>query len=103
MTEWYVSGSESEPEEAQEGAVELGGLKMPPSRFLELLQIIEKRKSLELDCLSEIRRKERRRKKRHKRSKVHSPGHAKSHEEVSETASEVRSTTSTTECRDTRR
>ena len=102
MEDWHVSGSESESDTAQEEAVELGGLKIPPTRLLELFETIENRKTLELDCLSDARRKVRRKGKRHKKSKIHSPGNARSIEEVSETASEVRSTTST-ECRDARR
>ena len=104
MAEWHVSESESEPDAAPADAVELGGLKIPPSRLLEMFQTLEKRKTLRLDCLSDVRRKEREKRKKHDKNKVPSPGNAKSHEDVSETtASEIHSTTSTTECRDTRR
>ena len=44
MSDWHVSASESEGEdggERQEDAslVELGGLKIPPSRVVDLLQV----------------------------------------------------------------
>ena len=74
---------------------------------------MEKHSAVELECLSEVRRKRHghRKKKHHRRSQAagESPTHGsgvKSTEEVSETTSDVRSTTSTnitTECRDTRR
>ena len=104
MAEWHVSESDSEPDVAPDDSVELGGLKIPPSRLLEMFQTLEKRKTLQLDCLSDGRRKERRKRRKHSKNKVHSPGNTKSHEDVSETtASEIHSTTSTTECRDARR
>lgn len=104
MAEWHVSESESEPDVAPADAVELGGLKIPPSRLLEMFQTLEKRKTLRLDCLRDVRRKKREERKQHKKDTVHSPGNAKSHEDASETtASEIHSTTSTNECRDARR
>ena len=105
MAEWHVSESESEPDAAPADVVELGGLKIPPSRLVEMFQTLEKRRTLRLECLRDVRRKEREeRKKKHKKDRVHSPGNAKSHEDASETtASEIHSTTSTTECRDARR
>lgn len=45
MSDWYVSASESEGDEEGErrkdetGVVELGGLKIPASRMVELLQV----------------------------------------------------------------
>ena len=44
MSEWYVSPSESEGEEGErgkdgEGVLELGGLTIPASRVVELLQV----------------------------------------------------------------
>lgn len=103
MAEWNISGSESEGDGAEESTLGFRGFEIPPSRIVELLQSVERRKTLKLDCLNDARRKERRRVKRRKRNKVHSPGTVKNLEEVSETASEVRSTTSTTDCRDARR
>ena len=96
MAEWHVSGSESEGEREGEEGIEVGGLRIPPSRVAELLQVIEKRKALELECLSDNSAREKRSKhKRRKRRMLPSPGTSKSLEEVSETASELRSTTST--------
>ena len=103
MAEWKVSGSESEGDGAKESTLDFGGFQIPPPRIVELLQSVERHKTLKLDCLNDTRRKERRRAKRRRRNKVHSPGTVRSLEEVSETASEVRSTTSTTDCRDARR
>lgn len=100
MAEWHVSGSESEGEGMDSSGIELGRLRIPPSRVAEMLQTIEKRKTLELECLagsSRLSRERRRRHKKHKR-RTDSSGtevNSKSQEEVSETASELRSTTST--------
>ena len=100
MAEWHVSGSESDPDGRKEDAIDFGGLEIPPSKVLELFHSLERRKALDLDCLSDVRRKERRKRKKHKRSSLKG---MKSVDDVSETtASEIRSTTST-ECRDVRR
>lgn len=101
MSDWHVSGSESDGEVVDDGAVELGNLRIPPHRVAELLRTIETRKTLDLECLagaaagaSQSRRERRRRHKRRKRNSEASPG-SKQQEEVSETASELRSTAST--------
>lgn len=106
MEDWHVSESDSDQdggdESGSDGAVEIAGLKIRSEKMLELFKAIEA-KSLRLECLSDVRRKERarwRRPRRGSRDKVPSP--AKAAEDVSETVSEIRSTTST-ECRDPRR
>ena len=100
MADWHVSGSESEGEEVGTSCVEVGALRIPPSRLSELLQTIEKRKTLDLECLAGVspsRRDRRRRHNKHRRKNDSSgpAATAKTLEEVSETASELRSTTST--------
>ena len=97
MAEWHVSGSESEGEPAEKEGMKVGGLHIPPSRVAELLQTIEKRNVLELECLSNVSRRRERsgRHKRRKKGQISSPGTSRNPEEVSETASELRSTTST--------
>ena len=47
MSEWHVSASESEGEEGNErkaevGVLELGGLKIPAARMVDLLQVAER-------------------------------------------------------------
>ena len=96
MAEWHVSGSESESEPTSEEGIEVGGLRIPPYRVAELLQTIEKRKVLKLECLAGASlTRERRRHKKHRKKNVPSPTNSRALEEVSETASELRSTTST--------
>ena len=48
MSEWHVSASESEGEERSErkpenGVLELGGLKIPADRMVDLLQVAKRR------------------------------------------------------------
>ena len=102
MAQWHVSPSDSESDQASENSVQFGGLVIPHSRVLELLQSTEKRKTLQLECLSDVKRKDRARKRKHRRSKAkpHSPSGL---EEVSETASEIRSTISTTDYKEGRK
>lgn len=100
MAEWHVSATESEGEEVGDVGVEVGKLRIPALRVAELLQTIEKRKTLDLDCLagnSQAVRERRRKHKKYKKRKDTSAAatNSKSQEEVSETASELRSTTST--------
>lgn len=101
MAEWHVSATESEGEEVGDVGVEVGKLRIPALRVAELLQTIEKRKTLDLDCLAgnsqAVRERRRRKHKKYKKRKDTSAAatNSKSQEEVSETASELRSTTST--------
>ena len=108
MAEWHVSESESEGEGVCDGSVELGSLRIPPHRLAELLQTIETRKTLDLECLAGggvgpgsaeegRRRRERRRKHKRRKKKSEEEGgrDSRAQEEVSETASELRSTAST--------
>ena len=49
MSEWHVSASESEGEDGSErkaetGVLELGGLKIPPARMVDLLQVASSNK-----------------------------------------------------------
>ena len=112
MADWQVSDTDSDEEdETPSGTSNLFGVKLDQGKVLELLQAVEKRRTLELDCLCQVNRKEHRRRPRKdekgkKRRRAASPGDRRSGEEVSETASELRSTHTTstaTECRDTRR
>ena len=101
MAEWHVSGSDSEGGEGVDGIrIEVGKLRIPSSRVVDLLQTIDKRKALDLECLAgtsppalERRRKHKKRSRRNESSAT--AGNSKSQEDVSETASELRSTTST--------
>lgn len=98
MAEWHVSGSESEGEQVDDASIEVGKLRIPASRVAELLQTIEKRKALDLECLtggSQQTRERKRKPKKHRKRNDSSATNTKSQEEVSETASELRSNTST--------
>lgn len=98
MAEWHVSGSESEGEQVDDASIEVGKLRIPASRVVELLQTIEKRKTLDLECLtggSQPTRERKRKPKKHRKRNDSSAANTKSQEEVSETASELRSNTST--------
>ena len=103
MAEWHVSGSDSEGGEGVDGIrIEVGKLRIPSSRVVDLLQTIDKRKALDLECLAgtsppaqERRRKHKKRSSRRRNESSATAGNSKSQEDVSETASELRSTTST--------
>lgn len=100
MEDWHVSGSDSDTGAADGGAVDIGGIKMDPDKLRDMLQMVDKRKTLELDAVTGIRRKEhKKRRNKRDRQKIHSPGK----EEMSETASEIPSTASNVEMRDTPR
>ena len=102
MAEWHVSGSDSEGGEGVDDIrIEVGKLSIPASRVADLLQTLDKRKTLDLECLAgnspparERRRKHKKRSRKRNDSSTAS-GNSKSQEDVSETASELRSTTST--------
>ena len=97
MDDWHVSGSESDTGTADEGAMDIGGIKINPEKLRDMLQMVEKRKTLGLDAIASIRRKEHKKRRNKKdRQKIQSPGK----EEVSETASEIPSTASNVEARD---
>ena len=109
MEEWHVSGSDSDGEgkDSEEGLLEIAGLRIQSVKMLEIFRAIEAQ-SLELDCLSNAKRKGRTRRKRLRQTskdKPSSPANAKpvAADEVSETMSEIRSTTSTELCRDPKR
>lgn len=86
MDDWHVSGSESDSCVMDDDALHIGGIKMRPEKLRDMLQMVEKRKTLELDAITDIRRKERKKRRNRKNGqKIHSPGK----EEVSETASEI--------------
>ena len=96
MNDWRVSGSESDSDLADDDAVDIGGIKMSSEKIRDMLKMVEKRKTLELDAVTGIRRKERKKRRNKERQKGHSPGK----EEVSETASEIPSTISNVDLRD---
>lgn len=96
MDDWRVSESESDSGLADEDAVDLGGIKMSSEKIWDMLKMVEKRKTLELDAVTGIRRKERKKRRNKEGQRAHSPGK----EEVSETASEIPSTISNVELRD---
>ena len=99
MAEWHVPGSDSEGEGIGNSVVEVGKLRIPPSRVVELLQTIEKRKTLDLECLAGSSKPRKRKHKKHRR-RNDSSRNSNNQEDVSETASELRSTASTDAARD---
>ncbi len=101
MERWQVTESDTESSTSSEDVIDFRGVKIPPSKLLEICHSLEKRRTLELDCLLDTRRKVMRRKIKCRRSKAHSPQGPRNPEEVSETAS--LSTASTTDCRNVRR
>lgn len=112
MADWHVSDTDSDEEDGHpSGASNFLGMKIDREKVLELLQAVETRKTLELDCLCRVNRKEHRHRpkkgdKGKRRKRAASPGDIRSGEEVSESTSEVRSThtaSTATECRDMRR
>lgn len=110
MADWHVSDSEPDGEDGPTGAPSVLGVRIDRAKVLELLGTVERRRTIELDCLCRVSRKEHKQRVERngtgwKRRRVASPGGVRSAEEVSETAS-VRSThtaSTATECRDTRR
>lgn len=107
MADWHVSDSDSDEED--KSLPEFAVVRIDRAKVLELLEAVETRKTLELECLCRVARKEHPKTNgRSCRKQVASPIDRRSFEEVSETAS-VRSThtaasTATTDhCRDMRK
>ena len=116
MAGWYVSESDSDEKETSDLSQDLkpdcvvsftldkviGDSTVLPSKVIELLQAISFNKTLELECTNGYHEeRNHKRKKRKRKRKVTNVVYG----EVSETTSEIVSThtTSTGECRDTRR
>ena len=105
MADWHVSDSDSDEED--KSIPEFSIVRIDRAKVLELLEAVEKRKTLELECLCRVARKEHPKANgRSCRKRVASPVDRRSGEEVSETAS-VRSThtaaSTSMECRDMRK
>ena len=52
MNDWRVSGSESDSDLAEDDAVDIGGIKMSSEKIRDMLKMVEKRKTLELDAVT---------------------------------------------------
>ena len=106
MADWHVSDSESDEEDKSKPG--FATVRIDRAKVLKLLEAVETKKTLELECLCRVARKEHHPKTngRPHRKRAVSPIDHRSGEEVSETAS-VRSThtaaSTATECRDMRK
>lgn len=95
--DWQLVQSDDEPFSSLEDVIDFRGVKIPPSKLMDLCQSVEKCKTVELDCLRNVQRKQRKERWR----KGNSTTGRWSLQDVSETTS--RSTSSSAECREAKR